>query len=253
MNAAARGLAWLALWTTLAWSEGVCPKPVDDQSGADTEISWASGMQRIGAEKICMRQQVSNLNDAAPLPIVWPAAGILAAAISGPFERSFCCAEGQELQKEDLKYGASSKVLNTTVHTGTTDTNDDYPDLIEGDARTKRTAFAGKLWDGSRYVTVNVELRASASHPHFNQSVFQFVIIDQSSEALSFEWNLVEKLIKTIQPYVTGSPEGGGHRQTTYVFFGKEQPAPAGGVVEIKTSSGTLLGRFDADGFINKK
>lgn len=253
MNAAARTLASLVFCAALAWADSVCPKPGDEQSGANAEISWTSGIQRVRPERFCLRQQVTSIDDATPVPVVWPAAGILSAAIGGPFTRSFCCDEVHELQKEVLKYGASSKTLNTTVYTGTPDMDDDYPDLIESDARTQRTALAGKLWDGSKYVTVNIELRASASHPHFNQSIFQFVIIDQSSEALSLEWNLVETLSKTIEPYVSGNPEGGQHRQTTYVFFGKEKPAPACGILEIRTSAGKSLGRFVVDGFCNKK
>ena len=152
--------------------------------------------------------------------------------------------------KPPLSSTAPAKSIETAIDAGVEDQdNDDYPDLIEDDARTMRSSFIGKLWDGSKFLDVDVELRAAASHPHLSQSVFQFILIDRSPQRLTLNWDLPVSLAKTMEPYYTGGGEGVRH-QDIYVFFGKKRPAPARGVVEVRTSGGKVLARFTAFGFV---
>jgi hypothetical protein len=155
------------------------------------------------------------------------------------------------VEEGTLRFGEAA--MPTKVHTPRIDDKEEYPDLIEDDARSLKTSFIGNLWDGSTYVDVDIEVRAAASHPHFNQSVFQFVLIDHSSTPISIEWELVAKMSKTNEPYTANNPEGGSDRRQTVVFFGKAQPTPAEGVIELKTPTGKLLGRFIAAGFLAGK
>lgn len=183
------------------------------------------------------------------MPVAWRAAGVLDAKISGGFVTAFCCSEEVELRKDSLQYDEPTrKNMETFVHVGLRGDNDDYPDLIEPDAKIKQSLFAGRLWDGSRYLKVDIELRASASHPHFGQSVFEFVIADQSPEPLRVEWDLLQEMSRKMKPFSTETP-GTGYHLTTYVFFAKEQPTPRTGVVTLRTAAGKLLGRFAVEGF----
>ncbi len=209
-------------------------------------------MARINPEKICTRQRLTNSTQKA-FTVSWPAARIASAQVGSQFTSSFCCTEEMEEKEAPLTLGDTDQTAPTKVHAGELEQDDEYPDLVEADAKTLRTSFVGKLWDGSAFINVDVEFRAAASHPHFNQSVFQFVIIDQSEQALSIDWDLVGKMSKTMEPYVAGSPDGGKSHRQTIVFFGKEKPAPVEGVVVLKTSTGKLLGRLIAPGFINQK
>ena len=66
----------------------------------------------------------------------WRAAGVLDAKISGGFVTAFCCSEEVELRKDSLQYDEPTrKNMETFVHVGLRGDNDDYPDLIEPDAK----------------------------------------------------------------------------------------------------------------------
>ena len=153
------------------------------------------------------------------------------------------------MEKSTLRYGEPQKAVEALVQTGAPDDDEDYPDLIEDDAKTRRSSFVGDLWDGAQYVHVDIEFLASASYAHLNQSVFQFVIVDRSSQPVIAEWNLLAEMSKTMQPYYSRTPES-GRRQQVYVFFAKRRPSPAPGNVLVKTAGGKFLARFAAAGFI---
>lgn len=228
----------------------LCPKAVMKQSGELPDVSWASGAQPSGKGKACTQQQVTSLSPTQPMPVHWPAAGILEAKIGGRFVSSACCADEVKTQKAVLRYGLeTSKTLETFLEVGSSAESDDYPDLIEPDAKMKLTSFTGSVWDGAKFVRIDLELKASASHPHFNQSVFEFVIADRSSEPLVVEWDLVETMNREAKSFVTNNPEGTPYRLSNFVFFAKERPAPQRGEVKVKNGGGKLLGRFAADGF----
>lgn len=232
----------------LAHAEDACPKAAMGTSTDIRELSWTSGAG-ISYGRTCTRQQiVSHLSD-TPLTIEWPAAGIFSAQIGAKLATSLCCFERSHTQAASLKYGAAGKSLTTAIDAGIEDDGDDYPDLIEDDARIMRSSFIGKLWDGSKFVDADIEFRAAASYPHSSQSVFQFIIVDRSSQRLNLSWDLPVGLAKTMEPYYTGGQES-GRRQDIYVFFGKKRPAPAPGVVEVRTSEGKMLARFVAAGFV---
>jgi len=245
----------LALFCVLCCrADDVCSKANVEKSGKAAEISWSSGTARVSSEKICTRQQLASADSGEPLAVAWPETGVVSARVRGTFTISFCCAEDLEEKTATLRYGPANKSLDTVLQAAEEDDDDgEYPDLIEEDAKSIRTSFTGDLWNGSRYVRVDIELRAAASHPHFNQSVFQYTVIDQSSEPVTVEWSLPAELSKTHEGYVSGPPEGSKARQLTQVFFGKEQPGPAHGTVDLKTADGKLLGRFTARGFAKAK
>jgi hypothetical protein len=234
---------WLAL------ADDACPKAAMGSSHDIPELSWTSGAAMSGSQH-CTRQEIVSHPADRPLAIEWLAAGIHSAEIGGKFASSLCCFEGIYSQSASLKYGSPAKSLATPIDAGIEDQdNDDYPDLIEDDARTMRSSFVGKLWDGSKFVDADIEFRAAASYPHSGQSVFQFIIVDRSPQRLSLSWDLPVNLAKTMEPYYTSGEEG-ARRQDIYVFFGKKRPAPAHGVVEVRTSGGKVLARFAAAGFL---
>jgi hypothetical protein len=240
----------LALVLALAGRSGdVCPNAVIDKSGQAKQLSWKSGFRRIAAEKFCTEHELTSLETNGPLAVVWQGAGILETKIRGRLLISFCCYEDVATQSANLQTGGGvPNTLATFVHMGRRKDDDDYPDMIEPAAKIQQSRFIGKLWDGSQYVSVDLELRASASHPHFQQSVFEFSITDQSSETVQAEWDLVQEISRKIKPFYTETP-GLGYRRKTYVFFGKEQPAPRSGMITLRTASGKFLGRFAAEGF----
>jgi len=250
-----RSIAGLIVAMGSLHAAGVCSQAVTSQSGSSPEISWSSATRELAPKKICTQQEITT-RSAPPVAIAWPGAGILAASIADRFVVAFCCLEETVARKDSLHYGAPQKTLPTRVITAAGDPDrdkDEYPDLIEDDAKSIQTLFKGSVWDGTRLVKLDLELRAAASHPHSKQSVIQFVVIDQSSEPVSVEWDLVRKLSAVAKPFFTETPKDRGHRETTYVFFAGNRPAPARSVVEVKTGSGQLLGRFAAAAFTMKK
>ena len=247
MNLLVRGPAILMCCALLGYSDDACPAAVVRESAEAPGLSWTSGKGPAGGDRICTRQQVTSTKADVPLALMWPAAGILSAQIGAHFASSLCCFERTAVKESTLQYGTPARSIETHVHRGTEVESDEYPDLIEDDARTERSSFIGRLWDSSKFVDVDIEFRASASYAHLNQSVFQFVIIDRSPQPITAEWDLPANMSKTMQPYYTRTP--GGYRQDIYVFFAKKRPSPAHGVVAVKTAGGNLLGRFRADGF----
>jgi len=245
-----RGAALAIFCVFWCRADDVCPKAAIGKSGTATEMSWTSGTGRVSPEKICTRQQLTSANAGEPLAVAWPETGIVSARIKGTFTISFCCAEGLEEKTETLRYGPDNKPLDTVLQAAEEDDDDgEYPDFSEEDAKSIRTSFTGELWNGSRYVKVDLALGAAASHPYRNQSVFQFTVMDQSSEPVTVEWSLPTEMSKTRQgSYVPVLLEGKA-RLATQVFNGKDQPAPARGTVDLKTADGKLLGRFTARGF----
>lgn len=227
----------------------VCPHAAVEKSGGADDLTWTSSVRRISAEKFCTEHHVTNLRADRPMPVAWPAAGVLEAKIGGDFVIAFCCSEDVAIQRGSLQYdGPAQKSIETHVHVGLLEENDDYPDLIEPDAKIKQFRFAGRLWDGTQFVKVDLELRVSASYPHFKQSVFEFAIADQSPERLQVDWNLLQEMKGKMKPFFTETP-GAGYHRSTWVFFGKERPTPRNGVVTLRTAAGKLLGRFVAEGF----
>jgi hypothetical protein len=249
-----RHLAGLILAIGLAYGGEVCSQPETAQSGSSPELSWASFTKQLAPKKICTQQEITP-NSPAPLSVGWPGAGILEASITGRFAVAFCCLEETAVRKDSLRFGAPPKTLPTRVIVGAgdPDRDDEYPDLIEDDAKSIQTLFKGSVWDGARLVKLDLELRAAASHPHLKQSVLQFVVVDQSSEPVSVEWDLVRKLSATVKPFFTETPKDRSYRETTYVFFAGNRPAPARSLVEVRTGAGKLLGRFAVGAFTMKR
>jgi hypothetical protein len=249
--------AWLSglviLSASPALARGVCPDSTVEKSGSAGDISWASSVRRISPDLVCTQQQITSSKLDGPVQVDWPAAGILTVQITGQFVSSFCCSEKVQLQKAPLTYGLSGTTVEALAHIEFGEPDDDYPDLIEPGAQVKRSSFQGRVWDGSKYIDLDVEFSAAASYPHFQQSLFQFIVTDQSSEPLVVEWDLLQRMNRIMRPYFAENPKESKQRQSTYVFFAKVHPSPAHGVVEVRTSGGKLLGRFAVDGFTNQE
>jgi hypothetical protein len=229
-------------------ADDACPNSVLGQSADIPDLSWATGVGKFGG-RICTRQRIATKNQDRPLAVEWPGAGIISAEVGGRLTSSFCCFEQSQTKAATLKYGAPRKEIETRIDSGIENDSEEYPDLIEEDARTMRSSYTGKLWDGSEFVDIDIEFRSAASYPHLNQSVIQFILIDRSPQRLKLSWDLQVNLSKTMAPYYTGGEEG-GRWQDIYVFFGKKRPAPARGVVEVRTAEGKPLARFTAAGFM---
>ena len=235
-----------------AFADDACPRASLTDSAKTADLSWTTGTGRSGTDRICTRHQISRTAADSPLAMAWQEAGVLSAQIGPGFVSSFCCFEAAEVEKSTLRYGDPPKSLEARVQSGAADDDDNYPDLIEDDAKSRRSSFIGKLWDGTQYINVDIEFLASASYAHLNQSVFQFIIVDRSSQPVIAEWNLLAEMRKTMQPYYSRTSEG-GRRQAVYVFFARQRPSPMQGNVTVKTGGGKLLGRFIAAGFMPGK
>jgi hypothetical protein len=241
-------LGILLIVVTVAYCADVCPQAEGLTSGGAGDVSWAIGRQQMQSDRVCTRHTVTAAAAGAPLSVAWRKSGVLAVDISGRFVVSFCCAERVETQTDVLRYGAG-RTMRASALEAENDDSADYPDLIEEDARVLRTALVGEVWDGSKYVKLDLELRAAASHPHVNQSVLEFVVTDQSSEPVTTEWDIVQKLGAKVKPFFSATPKNRGYRQTTYVFFSSERPAPAQSEVLVKNDAGKVLGRFAINAF----
>ena len=246
-------LGSLLVSAALVYGADVCAQAVTQNSGTARDLSWSSSKQQLEPDKICTQHTITSSKPGRPLPVAWPEAGVLETNITGRLVAAFCCSENVAARTEPLRYGAPAKTVQTSVLVGEIEPSEEYPDLIEEDAKSMRSTFTGDLWDGGKYVRLDLELRVAAANPHLEQSVLQFVVTDQSSEPVVVDWDLVGKLSKTLNPFFTETPKDRNYRQSTYVFFAGERPAPARSVVVVKTATGRLLGRFMVNGFTLQK
>jgi len=227
----------------------LCPNPTTLKSGKSHNVAWSVARQQIAEDRACTQHVVTAPSPGAALAVSWPGGGILETNIAGRFALSFCCAEKVETRRDVLLYGAPPKTQRTTVLTLETERDTEYPDLIEEDAKVYRTALAGELWDGGKYIRLQLELRAAASNPHVKQTVFEFIATDLSSEPLEVDWDVVRGLSAKTKPFYSATPKDQAYRKTTYVFFTDDRPEPTRTVVAVKTSAGKLLGRFAINAF----
>ena len=244
-----RIVLWLLAGSAGGIAAGVCPEASVEKAGSAEGVSWTSGSRRIAARKICIERTVSTPAATSATEVSWPAAGILSVRISGKFTSSFCCADRVTLRKSPLLAGSPARPVPALALVSHEELDGDYPDLMEPDAKVRRYSFTGRVWDGVRYVDIDLEFRSSASRPYYKRSLIEFVITDQSSEPLVVDWDLVGQITRSEQSYFTESPKGSPQRQHTRVFHTSEPPVPAKGLAIVKTASGKLLAQFRVDGF----
>lgn len=209
-------------------------------------------MQRMEPDRICLQHSLAAPTGGSPVPVAWPSVGILDAAITGQFVLSFCCAQRIAVKHESLYAGTPPRTAHTPVLIGSKSQDEEYPDLIEEDAKVLRSAFTGGVWDGVKSVRLDLEVRAAASHPHAKQSVFQFVIVDRSSEPVVVDLEVIDKLSTVVKPFFTSNPRDRDYRESTYVFFASGRPSPARSAIVVRNSAGKLLARLEAAVFAMK-
>ena len=164
---------------------------------------------------------------------------------------AFCCFEKVHAGNRSLTYGSPPRTVPARAYAGHFEDEGEYGDLIEPDAKIRQVSLAGRVWNGERFIQLDLDLRASASNAHYKESMYQFVITDQSSEPLAVEWDLMTR-IKPERSFFKESPKGQAFRQSTYVFYTDGRPAPAQGVIQVRTADGKSLGHFAADGFLDR-
>jgi hypothetical protein len=118
---------------------------------------------------------------------------------------------------------------------------DDFPDLIEDDARTKRVSIRGSLGDPSHPVRVDVQLQCSASK-FADQYALQFTIVNRSADPLEVVWDHLRDLEQHLK--ASSQPVAGGKG---WVFLTRVKPTESVAGVELKIPSGETLGRFQFD------
>jgi hypothetical protein len=228
----------------------VCPAGTIENSGTLNGVSWSTGSQKVVAGKICIENTVNV--GSRPAKVSWPAAGILEAEVSETLVSAFCCADRVEPRGASLQVGSPARNIAAKVLRPHEELDKDYPDLIEPDAKIRRYSYRGRLWDGGSSIDVDLEFRAAASRPYFRQSLFEFVITDQSSEPLVIEWDLIAGIAHPDRNYFTENPPGSATRQKSYVFHTSGRPAPAEGIAVVKRADGKVLARFSVAGFTSK-
>lgn len=240
-----RLLVLVLLLAPMAFGASVCPPGGASQTGLQAGVlTWRSYAGEIGKEKHCVGNEVRNAS-VAPLAVSWPEAGIAQAWVRDRIEVALCCFRAEETQRATLRYGTPERALPVTMHRESEKggEEDDYPDLIEADARERIAAIRGTLWAGSQPVRVDLLLKCSASR-FANQYAYQFSITNRSEDPVEVDWDLLRNLRGKITPSVQPIPQG-----AAYLFLSAQHPDTAEGVVEVKTKSGKLAGRFHVGGF----
>jgi hypothetical protein len=225
----------------------VCPPGGATLQGTQPgSLHWQSAAHSLAKEHVCLSNSVRNLSG-SPLELRWEEAGIERAWVRDSLEVAVCCFEGERTDGAVLAYGAPPREVQIRMHLepaeGSEDREEGYPDLIEADARVRTMGIRGTLAAGGRPVRVDVALKCSASR-FANQYAFQFSIVDRSPDPITVDWDLLRKLQASIRPSIQPIPGG-----NTYIFLSEREPEEADGLVEIRTKTGELAGRFKVDGF----
>jgi len=215
---------------TAAGAADVCPPPPATREPR----SWTA---KIGARH-CVAGVVS-----ANSTVSWPAAGILQAESAGRIEFAVCCFAAQIERPAPLRIGDGERTVPTHLEAADSADEDDFPDLIEDDARTKTVSIRGTLGDPAHPTRVDILLRCSASK-FADQFAFQFTVIDRSPDRVGIVWDHLRDLERRITPAV--QPVAGGK---AWVFLSGARPHEAPATIELRTPAGVLLGRFRFDGF----
>ena len=231
----------------LAGAANLCPGGGPEQRGSQPGLfAWRSFSATLSKGRVCLANEVTTAS-AAPLEFHWEDAGLDRVWVQGKLEVAACCFESQRLADSEIEYGAPRHELRVRMirepEEGSEDRDEGYPDLLEAEARVRTVSIRGTLAAGSEAARVDLLLKCSAS-AFAKQFAFQFSITDRSPDPVMVDWDLLRNLQSRIRPSVQDIPNG-----RTYIFLTDRQPAEAEGVIEVKTRSGQLAGRFRLDGF----
>lgn len=239
-------LLLLLLAAGTSFAAEVCPPGGEAASGTRLGVlAWNSSHVEVN-KKQCLVNELRNTSG-KPLPVFWVEAGVQRAVVQDRVEVSICCFDGEAEGNAVLGYGSPAKELPVSMRIpaeeGVERHEEGYPDLIEGDARVRTVGIRGTLRAGEESVRVDLILKCSASQ-FAKQFAYQFSITDRSSDEVDVQWNLLNDLRARMTPSVQPIPKG-----KTYIFLSGVTPREAEAVVEVKTKSGRLAGRFRFDGF----
>lgn len=239
-------LLLVAVTVAVGFAAEVCPPGGEAASGGRQGVlTWNSSHMEVN-KKQCLVNEVRNTSG-KPLPVFWAEAGIQRTVVQDRVEVAVCCFDGEAEAKSTLGYGLPSKELPLTMRVpageGLAHHQEGYPDLIEGDARVRTVGIRGTLRAGDESVRVDLILKCSASQ-FAKQFAYQFSVTDRSPDVVEVEWNLLNDLRARMTPSVQPIPRG-----KTYIFLSNVAPREAEAVVELKTKSGRVAGRFRFDGF----
>jgi hypothetical protein len=221
-------LALLAL--TALRAADVCPSsPVSAEAR-----SWTA---KIGSRH-CVASAVS-----ATGAVTWPAAGILRTEAAGRVEFAMCCFAAETDKPAPVRIAGRELTVPTHQEAAGSADEDEFPDLIEDDARTKSVSIRGTLGDAAHPIRVDILLKCSASK-FADQFAFQFTVIDRSADRVEVVWDHLRDLERRIAPSVQAVAGG-----KAWVFLTRGRPHEAPATIEVRTPSGVVLGRFRFDGF----
>jgi hypothetical protein len=217
----------LALLAVIAQAAEICPH--------DAKTSeWNSWTAKVGRRQ-CVANAVS-----ANTAVAWPAAGIADAKVAGRVEFQLCCFESVARKPAPLRTGVGESSATTWQESSAGD-EDDFPDLIEDDARTKRISFRGTLGDAEHPARVDVQLQCSASK-FADQYALQFTVINRSPDPVEIVWDHLHDLEQRLK--ASSQPVAGGKG---WVFLTKAKPTESLATVELKTPAGAVLARLQFD------
>ena len=232
------------IWANAA---DVCPPVKDALSGrAAGALSWSSQASAVGKRQ-CVSSGVRNLTQGA-LPLTWPDAGIAMAVVRDGVEMAVCCFSHESAQAGTLHYGADQRDVKVRTHRevikpGALDVDEhEYPDRIEDDARHRTISIWGTLWADGAPLVVDLALQCSASR-FADQFAYEFQIVNRADD-VEIDWDLKRQMEAKASPSVQPTQHG-----KTWVFLSAERPAEALATVELRSRKGTLVGRFQFDGF----
>lgn len=231
----------------LAAAADLCPSADVSQNGVvDGMFTWHSFASVLSKGRVCLANEVRNTSG-KPLELQWNDAGPNPVRVHGNLLVAVCCFETHRLAPSVITYGAPSRDARVQMvrepEEGTGEREEGYPDLLEPEARVKTISIRGTLTAGTQPVRVDVLLKCSAS-AFAKQFAFQYSITDRSPDPVTVDWDLLRNTESQMRPSVQAIPNG-----KTYIFLTDRQPAEAEGVIDVKTASGVLAGRFRLDGF----
>jgi hypothetical protein len=206
----------------------------DDCPHDTTTSAWNSWTAAVG-KRHCVANAVTSTETVA-----WPAAGIAEAGVAGRIEIQICCFESVAQRPAPLRIGDSSRSAMTYQEESAGD-EDDFPDLIEDDARTKRISIRGTLGDPNHPARVDIQLQCSASK-FADQYALQFTIVNRSPDRVEVLWDHLRELEQRLKG--SSQPVAGGKG---WVFLTRTKPTESRATVELKSLDGASLGRFHFD------
>jgi hypothetical protein len=239
-----RSTLLLPLLAVSAWAADVCPAGEQEKSGSVAGVlEWSAHTSRV-RNLHCVGSELRK-QPGEPVEVVWPNAGMDRVVVGDRVEFAVCCFEHTEPRPAPLKYGWP---VQETAAAGYHEVGEDpdaegFPDLIEEDARERTVSIRGTLWGDGKPVRVDLLLRCSASK-FADQYAYQFSVTNRSEDAVEVDWDLLRRTQAEKPLAAQPHPKG-----AAYVFLSAIVPRETRGIIQVKTKSGAVAGRFHADGF----